>query len=207
MLADLSITRFMEKTASDSPFPGGGSVAALSAATSASLVEMVANLTIGKKGYEEVEPVMKKIARDAETYRNKLIKDIDRDSDAYSQVMNAFKLPKSTDEEKNARTAAIQEALKHACLVPLEVAGDAFKVIELAGEVVAKGNKNAVTDGLVGAMMARSAVLSALYNVKINLASIKDKEFADDIAGKVKHMETEVGNREKKILSAGSFDF
>ncbi|MCP4106311.1 MAG: cyclodeaminase/cyclohydrolase family protein [Desulfobacteraceae bacterium] len=207
MLADLSITQFMEKTASDSPFPGGGSVAALSAATSASLVEMVANLTIGKKGCEEVEPVMKKIARDAETYRNKLIKDIDRDSDAYSQVMNAFQLPKSTDQEKNARTAAIQEALKHACLVPLEVAEDAFEVIELAGEVVAKGNKNAVTDGLVGAMMARTAVLSALYNVKINLASIKDKEFADDIADKVKHMETEVGNTEKKILSAGSFDF
>ncbi len=201
MLAELTITQFMEKTASDSPFPGGGSVAALSAAISASLIEMVANLTIGKKGYEEVETIMRKISQDAETCRNKLIKDIDRDSDAYSQVMNAFKLPKGTDDEKNKRTAAIQDALKHACLVPLEVAGDAFKIIELAREVVAKGNKNAVTDGLVGVMTARTAVLSALYNVKINLASIKDKEFADDIANKVKHMETEVGNAEKEILS------
>lgn len=204
MLADLTIKEFLEKTASNTPTPGGGSVAALGAVLAAALSEMVANLTIGKKGFEKIEKEMKDIASASFNYRDKLIKDIDRDSDAYNQVMAAFKLPKQTKEEKNNRQLAIQDGLKTASLVPLRVAKDASKIMELAGEVVIKGNKNAVTDGVVGAMMARTAVLAALYNVKINLASIKDDKFVNEIKEQINDLETVIENKEKEIrISAG----
>ncbi len=200
-LADLSIKEFLAKTASGSPVPGGGSIAALSAAIAAGLSEMVANLTIGKKGYEATEKQMKVIKKAAADYRNKLIKDIDRDSDAYNDVLAAFRLPKSYELEENFRKQAIQDAFKKASLVPLDVAKNAFKVIELADGVVKHGNKNAVTDGAVAVMMARTAVLSALYNVKINLASIKDMDFVKRIRKEVANLESEIKNKERKMLS------
>jgi len=203
-LADLSIKEFLAKTASGSPVPGGGSIAALSAAIAASLSEMVANLTIGKKGYEATEEKMKDITKDAADYRNKLIKDIDRDSKAYDDVLAAFRLPKGNEQEQHIRKQAIQKALKNASLVPLDVAKDAFKIIELAEEVVKYGNKNAVTDGAVAVMMARTAVLSALYNVKINLSSIKDIDFVEKIRKDVTSLESEIENKERKILSGVS---
>ena len=200
-LADLSIKEFLAKTASNSPVPGGGSIAALSAAIAASLSEMVAHLTIGKKGYEALEEEMQEIAKDAFQYRERLIRYIDKDSNAYNDVMAAFKLPKGTEQERNNREGAIQEALINATLVPLDVARDAFKIIELAGKVVKQGNKNAVTDAAVAVMMARTAALSALYNVKINLVSIKDTNFVEEIREEIKHMENEIVNRESEILS------
>ena len=203
-LADLSIKEFLAKTASGSPVPGGGSVAALSAAIAAGLSEMVANLTIGKKGYEATEEQMKGIAKDAAEYRNKLIKDIDRDSDAYNDVLAAFRLPKGSEQEENIRKQAIQDTFKNASLVPLDVAKNAFKIIELADGVVKHGNKNAVTDGAVAVMMARTAVLSALYNVKINLSSIKDVRFVKRIRKDVTSLESEVENKEREILSGVS---
>ncbi|KGG80494.1 methenyltetrahydrofolate cyclohydrolase [Caloranaerobacter azorensis H53214] len=201
MLQDLNLKEFLEKTASKSPVPGGGSVAALSASLSASLIEMVGNLTIGKKGYEDVEDEMKEIVSICSKYREKFVNDIDRDSDAFNKVMAAFKLPKDTEEEKAARKEAIQESFKTAALVPLEVAEDAFKLLEFAAKVVEKGNKNAVTDGAVAAMIARTAVLSALYNVKINLGSIKDEEFVSKVLKQVESLESQVNNIEKEILS------
>jgi formiminotetrahydrofolate cyclodeaminase len=200
-LADLSIKEFLAKTASNSPVPGGGSIAALSAAIAASLSEMVAHLTIGKKGYEALEEEMQDIAKDAFQYRERLIRTIDKDSNAYNDVMAAIKLPKGTEQERNNRERAIQEALINATLVPLDVARDAFKIIELAGKAVKQGNKNAVSDAAVAVMMARTAVLSALYNVKINLASIKDTTFVEEIREEIKHMESEIVNREREILS------
>ncbi len=200
-LADLSIKEFLAKTASNSPVPGGGSIAALSAAIAAGLSEMVAHLTIGKKGYEALEEEMQEIAKNAFQYRERLIRYIDKDSDAYNDVMAAFKLPKGTEQERNNREGAIQEALINATLVPLNVARDAFKIIELAGKVVKQGNKNAVTDALVAVMMSRTAALSALYNVKINLASIKDTDFVEEIREEIKNMESEIVNREREILS------
>jgi len=201
MLTDLTLTEFLEKIASHSPVPGGGSIAALSAAIAASLSEMVAHLTIGKKGYEALEEEMQEIAKDAFQYRERLIRYIEKDSNAYNDVMAAFKLPKGTELERNNREGAIQEALINATLVPLDVARDAFKIIELAGKVVKQGNKNAVTDAAVAVMMARTAALSALYNVKINLASIKDTNFVEEIKKEIKHMESEIVNRENEILS------
>lgn len=200
-LADLSIKEFLAKTASNSPVPGGGSIAALSAAIAAGLSEMVAHLTIGKKGYEALEEEMQDIAKDVFQYRERLIRTIDKDSNAYNDVMAAIKLPKGTEQERNNREGAIQEALINATLVPLDVARDAFKIIELAGKAVKQGNKNAVSDAAVAVMMARTAVLSALYNVKINLASIKDTTFVEEIREEIKHMESEIVNREREILS------
>ncbi len=201
MLKNLSITEFLEKTAASSPVPGGGSVAALAAAVAASLAEMVANLTIGKKGFEDVDREMKAIAKEARNYRDKLVQDIDKDADSYKAVVAAYGMAKATDEEKLKRTTAIQEALKQAALVPLKVAGDAADLLELAGNAAKKGNKNAITDAAVGVMMARTAVLAALYNVKINLNSIKDTSFVDSVANEVNNLEKKVVQREKELLS------
>lgn len=201
MLAEMNVKAFLDKTASNDPVPGGGSIAALSSAVAAALTEMVANLTIGKKKYVEVEEEMKEIAKIAAECRVKFVADIDKDSDAFNEVMDAFKLPKETDEEKESRKAAIQEATKKAALVPLEVAQDAFKIMGIIEKVVVKGNQNAVTDGAVAAMMARTAVLSALYNVKINLGSIKDEAFVEKVSKEVEELESKVGKVEQDILS------
>jgi formiminotetrahydrofolate cyclodeaminase len=201
MLAEMSIKKFLEETASSAPVPGGGSVAALSAGVSAALIEMVAGLTIGKKGFEAVEGEMKEVAEKASKFREKFAADIDRDSDAYNAVAQAFKMPKDTDEQKAARSAAIQEGLKTAAKVPMEVAKDAFKLLDLAAIVVEKGNQNAVTDGAVAAMMARTAVHSALYNVKINLGSIKDAAFVEELKKQVEEIESRVNDIEKSILA------
>ncbi len=203
-LEDLSIREFLSKTASGSPVPGGGSIAALSAAIAASLSEMVAHLTIGKKGFEAKEEQMNDIVEAAAEYRNKLIKDIDRDADSYNDVLTAFRLPKGNEQEDKIRKQAIQDAFKNASLVPLDVAKNAFRIIELAEKVVKIGYKNAVTDGAVAVMMARTAVLSALYNVKINLASIKDVDFVERIRKDITSLESEIKNKEREILSGVS---
>ena len=201
MLANLKITEYLEKAAAGTAVPGGGSVAALNAALAAGLTEMVANLTIGKKGYEAVEEEMNDIAWKAAELKKKLTAAIDRDAEAYSEVMAAFKFPRATDQEKEVRKREIQQAFKHAALVPMEVANHAVKVIDLAGRAVESGNKNAVTDGLVAAMNARTAALAALYNVKINLGSIEDDEFVKKLTREVNDLEQQARDKEKEILS------
>jgi formiminotetrahydrofolate cyclodeaminase len=201
MLADLTIKQYLEKTASNTAVPGGGSGAALSAAVAASLVEMVANLTIGKRGFEDLSAEMSAIAKQAAELKDKLIVDIDQDAAAYHQVMSAFKLPQKTEEEKKMRSNAIQSSLKQAALVPLGVARDAYKVIETAGVVVKKGNKNAITDGAVGAMLAKTAVLGALLNVRINLSAIKNSRFIRKVSTEVRQLEDAVKIKEQEILS------
>jgi formiminotetrahydrofolate cyclodeaminase len=201
MLSELTIKEFLEKIASELPTPGGGSVAALSAALTASLTEMVANLTIGKQGYDDVEDEMKAVAQDALRLKSKFVSAIDKDSNAYNDVITAIKLPGDTEAEKRHREEMIQSGLKQATLVPMAVAEDAIRVMELAGKAVAKGNKNTITDGAVGVMMAKTAVLSALYNVKINLRTIKDKAFIDEISKQVKELEQNALQREKELLS------
>ena len=202
MLANLKITEYLEKAAAGTAVPGGGSVAALNAGLAAGLTEMVANLTIGKKGYEAVEEEMKDIARKAAGLRKKLTAAIDRDAEAYSEVMAAFKLPRATDREKELRKLAIQKAFKQAALVPLEVANNAVKVLSLAGRAVNGGNKNAVTDGVVAAMNARTAALAALYNVKINLSSIEDDEFVQKLTREINDLEQQAEKKEKEILAS-----
>lgn len=204
-MKNLSIEQFTIETASDAPVPGGGSIAAVSGSLSAALVKMVANLTIGKKKYVEVGEEMKEISHKAEIIRVKMLDDIERDCMAFNLVMDAFKLPKATDEEKAARTAAIQKGLKEAASVPMEIAENAYSIMTLSERVVLAGNSNAVTDGLVSAMMARTAVLSALLNVKINLDSIKDEAFVSALANKVADLEKKALETEKAILEASPF--
>lgn len=200
MLVKKDIIDFVATTASNEPVPGGGSIAALSGALAAALAEMVANLTIGKKKYVEVESEMKGIVEALEVKRQELVELIDKDANSFDDVMKAFKLPKETDEEKAARSAAIQEGTKYAASVPLQTAKVAYSIMEYSKIVVEKGNTNAVTDGAVSAMMARTAVLSALMNVKINLGSIKDEKFVSDMTAEVNELEAAAIKAEKEIL-------
>jgi len=202
LLVDLKITQYLEKAAAGTAVPGGGSVAALNAALAAGLTAMVARLTIGKKGYETAERDMQAIADQASLLRQKLTAAIDADADAYSRVMAAFKLPRDSAEQKALRSREIQQATKQAARVPLEVARRALAVLELAGRAVKQGNKNAASDGAVAAMNARTAVLAAIFNVRINLASIKDDEFTAELSREINRLEKQTREKETEILSA-----
>lgn len=201
-LKDLTIEEFAKVTASDAPAPGGGSVAAAAGSLAAALAEMVANLTIGKEKYAEAENEMRELAGKGQAVREKLIADIQRDSSSFNLYMAALRMPKDTEEEKTARREAMQRGLKEAAMIPLSVAETAAEIFPLAEAAVARGNANAVTDGLVSAMMARTAVLSALLNVKINLNSIKDEAFRADMEKQVKGLEKTASEYEAKILKS-----
>lgn len=201
MLADLTIKGFLAETAGSAPVPGGGSISALNGAIATALTEMVANLTIGKKKYEEVEGQMKTIAIEASLIRQRLVAYIDKDSEAYDRVFAAFRLPKETEEEKATRSQVIQEATKEAALVPLQVAEEVVSVMETIIYVAHKGNQNAVTDACVAMMTARTCVLGALLNVRINLSSIKDEAFVRRMTEKADYMEAEAIRIEQKLLN------
>jgi methenyltetrahydrofolate cyclohydrolase len=201
MLIEMKLNAFLDQTASSDPVPGGGSISALAAASAAALVEMVANLTGGGKGLEATQTEMKEISGKAAQFRKKLSDCIDRDSKAYNQVISSFKMPKNNEAQIKTRTRAIQAALKHAAEVPLWVASETLEVMSLAEIVLQKGNPNAVTDGLVAVMMARTAVLGALCNVKINLKSITDTSYVSKISAQVREMETIALKKEKNLLA------
>lgn len=200
-LRKLTVEGFINETASSSPAPGGGSVAALNAASSAALIAMVADLTIGKEKYKASEEEMKDIAAKAGALKDQFLSLIDEDSNAFNKIMAAFKLPKDTDEAKKARSAAIQEATKGAALVPFKVGETANTLFALAEAVILRGNPNAVTDGAAAAMNARAAVRGAFLNVKINLGSIKDQVFVDDLKAKMAVIEKDVDAREQALLN------
>ena len=178
MLTDLTTKDFLTKVASNEPVPGGGSIAALCGAVAASLGAMVANLTIGRKKYADVEEEMQKAKDELINASLFFMEAIDRDSDAYKKVFECFKMPKSCDEEISIRDKAIQEATIYAATVPMEVARRACSIMNTITMVAEKGNRNAVTDACVAMMSARNATLAALLNVRINLMSIHDKAIA-----------------------------
>lgn len=200
MLTELTVKDFLNKVAGSDPVPGGGSIAALNGAMAAALAAMVANLTLGKKKYAEVQDEMQAIARETETLLQTFTTDIDRDSEAYDRVFACFKMPKDTDEEKATRSAAIQEATLYAAEVPLEVARRACALMPHIAEVARKGNRNAVTDACVAMMSARNAVWGAVLNVRINLTSLKDKELAARLQAEADDLEQTAHNREQELL-------
>ena len=204
-MRNMTINEFAEIVASESPVPGGGSIAALCGSLSAALAEMVANLTVGKKKYADSKEEMTDIINKASKLRDKLLNYIEEDSLAYNKVMEAYKLPKETEEEKSYRLIKIQEGLKIAASVPLKVAEISFEILPIAEAVVLRGNQNSVTDALVAAMMARTGVLSAVLNIRINLDSIKDVEFVKDLKEKADFLEEETNKYEKKILELSPF--
>ncbi|MDI3505313.1 MAG: methenyltetrahydrofolate cyclohydrolase [Bacteroidota bacterium] len=199
-LQDLTLKQFLEKTANNEPVPGGGSISALHGAVAAALTEMLANITIGKKNYSAVEETMKLNATKASALRTEFLNDIDRDAEAYNLVFQAFRLPKDTDEQKVLRSEKIQEATKVAALVPMEVAERAFELLDLISETTRKGSKNAITDGCVAMMTCRTAVLGALLNVRINLASIKDERFVKELSEKCNRIEKETLRKEQELM-------
>jgi formiminotetrahydrofolate cyclodeaminase len=177
MLTNLRITEFLDELASSSPAPGGGSVAALSGTLGAALISMVCNLTVGKKKYITVEQEMKAILVKSEELRKTLTDLIVRDTEAFNKVMEAYSLPKETDDQKALRSAAIQEATKEATLVPLRVMKLIVDGLALAKIVAEKGNSNSVSDAGVSALMLYAAAEGASLNVLINLSGITDAEF------------------------------
>lgn len=200
-MKNMTIEQFAMQTASSEPVPGGGSISALAGALAAALTEMVAGLTIGKKKYAEAEEEMKAAVEPMHNICQQLLVDIERDSQSFDLYMQALGLPKETEEEKAARTEAMQNGLKAAVAVPLSVAKASYEVLPYAELMVAKGNKTAVTDALVATMMARTAVLGALFNVKINLLSIKDQEFVQATSKEVEALEKKAIEHEQKILA------
>jgi formiminotetrahydrofolate cyclodeaminase len=172
-----TLNAFLDELASSSPAPGGGSVAALSGALGAALTAMVCNLTIGKKKYADVEPELKKILGQAEDLRRRFTELIDKDTEAFNKVMEAYGLPKDTDPQKALRNAAVKEATKEATLVPLEVMKHCIDALALAQEVASKGNVNSISDAGVSALMLHAACEGAAFNVKINLNSLNDPDF------------------------------
>ena len=201
MLTDLSIKSYLAKTASGDPLPGGGSSAALNAALAAALTEMVANLTIGRKDFEAVDADMRAVAEKAAAFRSKLVDDVDRDSEAYTQVLKAFQMPKATEAEKAERRRAVQEAFKEAARVPLGVARDALAIMDLGRAVISKGNPNAASDGAAGVLAARMAARTAVYNVRINLGSIRDEAFTSALRREAEILEAETEAKEREILA------
>lgn len=193
-LASLSVKSFLSELASSSPAPGGGSVAALSGALGASLTSMVCHLTVGKKGYEDVSDEMNNILKKSDKLKENLIRLIDEDTSAFNNVMAAYKMPKETDEDKQKRRNAIQDALKNATRVPLDVIEQCVKVLDLARIAAEKGNKNSVSDTGVAALMSWSGIKSAVLNVEINLSGIKDENFVSQMKNEI---ETLSANWEK----------
>lgn len=204
-MRNLTLNDFTEKLASNSPIPGGGSVAAVSASLGAALTEMVANLTLGKKKYLQVEDEMNSIIKQTTELRNKLLDYIEKDSCAYNQVIEAYKMPKDTEEEKAVRTKAIEEGSKIAAEVPYEIAKISYEIFPLAEAVVKNGNSNAITDGLISAMLARTAVLAGILNVKINLDYITDVDFVSKYRALTDELEAKACEYEKKILDYSRF--
>ncbi len=199
-LIDLTCTGFAEETASESPAPGGGSVSAYLGALGASLATMVANLTAGKAAYDDQWEAYSRWAEKGQAVKNELLALVDEDTHAFNKIMNAFGLPKKTDEEKNARSQAIQDATKYATEVPfhtMKASYAAFEVIRAMAEI---GNPNSITDAGVGALCARSAVMGAHLNVKINASSLKDEAFRNDILSQAADIEKKALDEEEALL-------
>lgn len=189
MLIELTVKDYVKSVASESPTPGGGSVAALAGSLGGALTNMVGNLTIDKKAYDDVpkdaKVEMEKAFKEIDRLTEELLIIVDEDSTAFDDVMQAFKLPKGTDEEKLARTAAIQAGYKKAMEVPLRCGEKCLDILKLQSVFAHYGNINAITDVGVGTLLAYSGLEGALFNVTINLKSIKDEEYKEAIKNKV----------------------
>jgi len=187
-LIDLSLARFSNETLSESPAPGGGSVSAYVGALGAALGSLVANLSAHKRGWDDRWEEFSAWAEKGKLTHDRLLKLVDEDTDAFNAIMDAFSLPKSTDQEKKIRSAAIQAATKHAMEVPFEVMQTAFQSLEVIGKMAEIGNPNSLSDAGVGALCARTAVYGAYLNVRINSGELTDKTFAEDMLAKAANL-------------------
>lgn len=200
-LIDFTCKEFANETASESPAPGGGSVSAYLGALGVSLGTMVANLSSHKPGWDERWEEFSHWAEKGQALKDELLYLVDEDTASFNKIMDAFSLPKSTDAEKEARTNAIQEATKYATEVPFRTMQKAYDSMELLKAMTITGNPNSVTDAGVGALCARTAVIGAFLNVKINASGLTDKKFVNDIIAKGKDIEEKTKLLESEILA------
>lgn len=200
MLIDKKVSNFLDELASNSPTPGGGSVAALAGALGAALISMVGNLTVGKKKYEDVEEDIKKIISSSEKLRYELSQLIEEDVKVFNNFMSTYKMPKETEDEKKVRAEKIQESLIEAAKVPLKVAYKCLDILSLSKEVAEKGNINVVSDAGVAVLMAEAALESAILNVKINLRMIKDEKARTELSSSIKEILLKEKGQKEKVL-------
>ena len=195
MLKDQKVANFLDTLASKSATPGGGSVAALTGAMASALLSMVGNLTMGKEKYQDVEDDIKRILERSEKLRNQFEVLMEKDIEAFDQFMAVLKLPRETEEQKEARREKMQLALVEAANVPLEVARRSVEVLAICQEIAEKGNKNVISDAGVGVILAEAALESAILNVRCNLGMIKDEKtkerFRSEVAELLKSGEGE----------------
>lgn len=200
-LINLSVNEFVKITASDAPAPGGGSVSALVGSLSAALAQMVANLTVGREKYAAAQTEMEQMLPTLASIEKELLAAVDADSCAFDRYMAALAMPKATPEEKAIRSEAMQEGLKEAALVPLGVATTAATLFPHLEKVLTVGNPNAVTDGMVGTMLARTCILGAIFNVRVNLSSIRDEVFTAELFSACDKLQALAETEERRILS------
>ena len=198
-LLKMNLREFCNETLSDSPAPGGGSVAALMGALGASLGGMVANLSAGKRGWDDKLQFFSDWAVKAQKLKDELLFLVDEDTNAFNKVMDAFGLPKGSDEEKKARSAAIESATKYAAEIPLKVMETSSKSYELLAEMAEKGNPASVSDVGVGALATRACVDGAALNVRINLGQLKDEKVKSDLSKRVEKLRADSESRFKQI--------
>ena len=187
MLKNLTVKDFVYELASDSPAPGGGSVAALCGAIAAALAEMVANLTVGREKYKDSQEVMEKVHHDASQLKDKFLTLMEKDTESFNVFMAARKLPKETEAEKEARAQAIELASQETTLVPLETLESCVQLAELALCATLNGNPNAISDGGVAGLLAIATAKGAAYNVRINIPGIKDQAFSAECQKRLKN--------------------
>lgn len=199
-LVSLTLADFADETASESPAPGGGSISAYAGVLGASLATMVANLSAHKKGWDDRWEAFSDWAERGQHYKNELLRLVDQDTIAFNQIMEAFNLPKSSDEEKAARTQAIQDATKFAIEIPFKVMQSAYQSMEVIKAMAETGNPNSVTDAGVAALCARTAVLGAFMNVKINASGYKDKTYTDEILAEGEALQQMAMDLEAEII-------
>ena len=204
MLIQMKITDFLEELGSNSPAPGGGGISALAGALGGALTAMVCRLTVDNSKYAEVQSEIQAILAEADRLSAKLTNCVDADTEAFNQVMAAYKLPKATDAEKTARSEAIQKAMQHAADLPLGVAECCLRVLAMSGRVLKIGNANAASDAAVAGLMAHAGLHGALYNVKINLGSIKDEKFVANTQTKVSAIIEEDKVLHQELLATAS---
>lgn len=201
MNTPFSLPTFLDDLASGEPIPGGGSAAALAGALGAALAAMVANLTVGRKRYVDVNDQMEAVLAEAETLRGRLTGLVAEDAQAFAQVRDAYRLPKESDEQQATRNAAIQAAMKGASLTPLATMQACLAVLHLLEQAATLGNVNAATDGAVGALLARAGLVGGALNVRVNLGSIDDPAFTAESEQTVAELQAEADAIVARILA------
>jgi glutamate formiminotransferase/formiminotetrahydrofolate cyclodeaminase len=199
-LIKLNLKAFMDETASDSPAPGGGSVSAYIGALGAALGTMVANLSSHKRGWDDRWKEFSDLAEKGKAIQNNLLQMVDEDTNAFNRLMEAYSLPKKSEEEKKIREIVIMDAIKNAIIVPLRVMEIAYPGFELIRDMVEKGNPNSLSDAGVGALALRSCIKGAFLNVRINASGLSDKSFVTDVIAKGEDMESKTEAAENAIL-------